>query len=724
MHVGVHPMDPARGSTFASAELGPFQPHDFDFPVRNFAGQMRSFLPSWFDKFPWIEYSPNLDAAFCFPCRLFSKQIEHCNCDQAFVTVGYKQWKKALEKGRGLKGHAISDSHKLAMTLWAESRPLEKSVKVQLDSSHSRDVQKHLHHLEKITETIMWLGKQGLPLRGHDESHDSLNRGNFLELLDLRSVDNQALRKYLDNETFTYTSADVQNELIEIIGDLIQKNIVDTIKTSGAFSFILDGTQDISVHEQLSFCVRYVDSNFDVCESFLGFWDSPKSEAASLLAVVEQVFDEVGLTFEMLRGQCYDGAANMTGCHTGLGVRILEKQPMAPFVHCWSHQANLVLLHACSPVKEIRNTLNRIQTSYKFFSSHKRQDVLRDMQSQNEVDRVRSLKSHCDTRWSSWLAAVRDLRATLDSVYQSLIIIDENDHSVRGSDAGQLASSLQSFSFIFCLEFLYRVFTITDCFSKDLQSAEIDIETARRKAEIVITAIEGLRSDPSFQDIWTSTVSLAGKINVEEPVMPSRPTRRPARYEHGTAEGHVFATASDEYKAMIYYPVIDHICGELRQRFCTQKHVILEQLYHLLMSFNDKDELSPEIIASVSAFYNLNADSLKAELHVLKNSDGIRDIDDIKQLGKYLVKMSLVTWFPLLCYLMRVYLSLPVSSSTSERSFSQLKLIKDEKRSTVLQTRLRGLALMKIESRYLSAIDVSKVVQIFVSRKNRRQKFL
>lgn len=127
---------------------------------------------------------------------------------------------------------------------------------------------------------------------------------------------------------------------------------------------------------------------------------------------------------------------------------------------------------------------------------------------------------------------------------------------------------------------------------------------------------------------------------------------------------------------------------------------------------------------TVSAFYNLNADSLKAELHVLKNSDGIRDIDDIKQLGKYLLKMSLVTWFPLLCYLMRVYLSLPVSSSTSERSFSPLKPIKDEKKSTMLQTRLRGLALMKTDRRYLSAIDVSKVVKIFVSRKNRRQKFL
>ena len=67
--------------------------------------------------------------------------------------------------------------------------------------------------------------------------------------------------------------------------------------------------------------------------------------------------------------------------------------------------------------------------------------------------------------------------------------------------------------------------------------------------------------------------------------------------------------------------------------------------------------MSPEIIDIVSSFYNLTVDFPEAGLHVLKNSDGIRDIDDIRQLGKYLLEMSLVTWFPLQCYLIRVYLS-------------------------------------------------------------------
>ena len=123
----------------------------------------------------------------------------------------------------------------------------------------------------KIVETTLWLGKQGLPLRGQNEGTDSQNRGNFLELLSLRSVDSPALNNYFDKEKFTYTSANVQNELIEIIREIIQSKIVRNVIESKAFSIVLDGTLCISVHEQLSFCVRYVDIKFKVRESFLAF---------------------------------------------------------------------------------------------------------------------------------------------------------------------------------------------------------------------------------------------------------------------------------------------------------------------------------------------------------------------------------------------------------------------------------------------------------------------
>lgn len=46
-------------------------PHD------TFGTQKRAFNHSWFEKHNWLEYSVNQNAAFCFPCRVFGKNIKH-----------------------------------------------------------------------------------------------------------------------------------------------------------------------------------------------------------------------------------------------------------------------------------------------------------------------------------------------------------------------------------------------------------------------------------------------------------------------------------------------------------------------------------------------------------------------------------------------------------------------------------------------------------------------
>ncbi len=51
---------------------GPCQPRDINFPLDN---RNRKFLVSWYEKFPWLEYSVSLDKAFCFVCRVFNA---HC----------------------------------------------------------------------------------------------------------------------------------------------------------------------------------------------------------------------------------------------------------------------------------------------------------------------------------------------------------------------------------------------------------------------------------------------------------------------------------------------------------------------------------------------------------------------------------------------------------------------------------------------------------------------
>lgn len=47
--------------------------------------------------FSWLEYSVGKDAAFCFSCRMFGKNVKH----DTFVTTGLTNWKKALDLFRG-----------------------------------------------------------------------------------------------------------------------------------------------------------------------------------------------------------------------------------------------------------------------------------------------------------------------------------------------------------------------------------------------------------------------------------------------------------------------------------------------------------------------------------------------------------------------------------------------------------------------------------------------
>ena len=96
---------------------------------------------------------------------------------------------------------------------------------------------------------------------------------------------------------------------------------------------------------------------------------------------------------------------------------------------------------------------------------------------------------------------------------------------------------------------------------------------------MVADAVQGLRSDTSFEEIWSSTISLAVELDVEEPIAASRTSRRPARLEDGSssaaASAPVFISAVDEYKVTIYLLVIDNIYDELHERFYNEDYAIL-----------------------------------------------------------------------------------------------------------------------------------------------------
>jgi len=67
--------------------------------------------------------------------------------------------------------------------------------------------------MKSLARIALFCGRQNIALRGHDESADRSNKGNFLELADLVAVESTEFqnRKQSMASNATYLSPDSQN---------------------------------------------------------------------------------------------------------------------------------------------------------------------------------------------------------------------------------------------------------------------------------------------------------------------------------------------------------------------------------------------------------------------------------------------------------------------------------------------------------------------------------
>lgn len=133
----------------------------------------------------------------------------------------------------------------------------------------------------------------------------------------------------------------------------------------------------------------------------------------------------------------------------------------------------------------------------------------------------------------------------------------------------------------------------------------------------------------------------------------------------------------------------------------------------------------------MSDFQNLNSDEIKRscidldlalqihhEGNVCKDIDGLdlyNEISSYKIINpvkdsrntsdspidilNYITKKNLQSLFPNLSIALRIFLTLPISVASGERSFSKLKLVKSYLRTSMCQERLSDLAVISIENK-------------------------
>ena len=206
--------------------------------------------------------------------------------------------------------------------------------------------------------------------------------------------------------------------------------------------------------------VRYV-WNGVVEERLLAVESMDETTAEALYHTIREKLQQCGIEYSNMCGQCYDGASNVSGIHTGLQARIKEIFPSAIYTHCYAHVLNLVIVDTMSNNSIARDFFGTLQNPYVFvktcpkrhavYLKHKRDLSASDDEEKNKREYV--LKKLSDTRWACRADSITAIYNILKAVIATLKEIGENEKKGHiSAEAKGLFQDICDFEFVLALE--------------------------------------------------------------------------------------------------------------------------------------------------------------------------------------------------------------------------------------------------------------------------------
>ncbi|XP_075645820.1 uncharacterized protein LOC142616986 [Castanea sativa] len=301
----------------------------------------------------------------------------------SFVIEEFKNWKKREEKLQNHVGNHNS-THNIAQRKCEALLNQRQSIQTVINKQSDVKKREYRTRLNALVDCICFLQWQGLAFHGHDESKDSNNQGNFLELLQFLAKHNEEIDKaILENapENHQMTSPDIQKEIANVATVETINAIIKDIGDS-SFAIIVDESRNMSTKEQLAIALRYVDKLRHVNERFLGIRHVNNTAVVTLKSAIERVFNKHSLSISRLWGQGYNWASNMQGELNGLKTLILKDNPSAYYVHCFAHQLRLTLVVAAKNHIQIATFFNLVAKVFNIVgASCNPRDILREKHS-------------------------------------------------------------------------------------------------------------------------------------------------------------------------------------------------------------------------------------------------------------------------------------------------------------------------------------------------------
>ncbi|KAG8645341.1 hypothetical protein MANES_10G056233v8 [Manihot esculenta] len=653
---------------------GPCQPVGHEFPFTLSREKNRRFQVAWFKDYEWLEYSVSKDKAYCLYCYLFANNNR--SGGNVFTEIGFNNWKderRAFVNHEGSPGSSHSGC-RMKVEQYYNQRGNVNQLLTRQTAAMEDDYRTRLSMVVSVARILL---EEGLPFRGHDESAESLHRGNFLEHISWVCKREENVNKVMGKNApgnNQLTSPTIQRDIIECCAMETRKIILNELGEK-KFALLVDEARDCSVKEQMSLVLRFVNDKGMVLERFLG------------LVHVNETSAKHDLSLAKLRGQGYDGAANMSGEFNGLKTLILKENKNAHYIHCFAHQLKLVVVTASHESESVGD----------FFETLSMIEVLNQVEigeiSTGRVERV--------------LLAINKLGESL---------------KIRQS-AGGVFDKMDCFQFVFIGKFMMKILGITNTLSKILQARDQNIGYALNMINVVKNKLQELRED-GWDNLLKEVTEFCEGHSIDVPNMEN--------FVHGRSQkrlkGGEPMTYLHHFRIDIFIKVIDVIAMEMDKHFTETNTKLLRCVMCLdpSNSFANFDHVRLLQLAKLYSNDFSSTDIIELD-HQLQNyicdmrsNEIFSNISNLGDLAKKMVEINYHTYFPLVYRLIELALILPVGTASVERTFSAMNVVKIDLRNRLGDDLLSDCLVCYFEKEIFRSIDDEVIMQSFQNLASRR----
>ncbi|KAL4643588.1 hypothetical protein ACB092_02G103700 [Castanea dentata] len=394
-----------------------------------------------------------------------------------------------------------------------------------VEKQTSKEIENNRLRLKTLRECARWLAYRTCAFRSHDESLDSKNRGNFIELIKHTLTFNENVAKVvLKNAPWNanYMSPTIQNEILHIPASKVQNAIREEIRDA-KFCLLVDEARD------------------------------KDTTTLTLKNEICVILSHYNLHIENIRGQGYGGASNMHDEWNGLQALFLKDCPYTYYVHCMAHRLQLALFF-----DHLINIINIV------VGSSKRNDKLQYAQAKqvesmiayNETEtgrganQIGTLQRARDTTWGSHFQSICNLIKNFESTCKVVNTISEE-------------GVLISFEFILILHLMKERMGITNILCQALKKHSQDLLNVMHLVSTIKSLIQKLR-DNGWEPLLASVISFCEQHKIDIPYMNSHYTKARGRYCRQDED----LKAEHHFRIGIFIVVIDFQLQELKSRFC------------------------------------------------------------------------------------------------------------------------------------------------------------